>query len=129
MEVVLTNMCMVYNSKHQILVMNRVKNDWPGLTFPGGHVEENEDHLSSVIREMKEETGLIISSVEPCGFIEWVSNENKREITLLYRTNKYQGEIISSKEGEVFWLDIDKLNKYPFSLDFDKVLEICLKNI
>ena len=125
MEVILTNMCMVYNDKDEILVMNRVKKDWPGLTFPGGHVEENESSLESVIREMKEETGLKISNVKACGFIEW--NSSPREICFLYKTNCYEGELISSREGEVFFIDKKDLHKYKFSTDFDKVLDILLK--
>ena len=41
-QVVLTIMCMVVNKNNEILVENRLKKDWPGLTFPGGHVEDNE---------------------------------------------------------------------------------------
>ena len=36
--VTLTNMCMIKRD-HQILVLNRNDPVWPGLTFPGGHVE------------------------------------------------------------------------------------------
>ena len=48
-------MCMIYNDKGEILVQMRTKKDWSGLTFPGGHVEDNETLIDSVIREMKEE--------------------------------------------------------------------------
>lgn len=35
--VTLTNMCMIYNEKGQVLVQDRVDAKWGGLTFPGGH--------------------------------------------------------------------------------------------
>mgnify|MGYP003525365069 CR=1 FL=1 len=54
-KVILSNMCMIYNDKGEILVQMRTKKDWSGLTFPGGHVEDNETLIDSVIREMKEE--------------------------------------------------------------------------
>ena len=54
-------MCMVYKGD-KILVIDRVKSDWPGLSFPGGHVEKGETLEESVIREMKEETGLTLHS-------------------------------------------------------------------
>ena len=60
--VILTNMCLVYKGD-QILVQNRKKNSWPGITFPGGHIEENESFVESTIREIKEETGLTISNL------------------------------------------------------------------
>lgn len=72
MRIILTNMCMVYDNDENILVQDRVSKDWPSLTFQGGHVEDNETIEESVIREIKEETGLTISSVECCSTIEWL---------------------------------------------------------
>ncbi len=127
MEVVLTNMCMVYKGD-QILVQNRVKKTWPGLTFPGGHVEKDEDHIKSIIREVKEETGLTLLEVEQVGFIEWFDEKTQvRDLCLLYRSSSFVGELSSSSEGEVFFVNKEDLYKYPFSTDFDKVLEICMK--
>ena len=39
--------------------------------FPGGDIEDGESHLDTLIRETKEETGLIIkpNSIKECGFI------------------------------------------------------------
>lgn len=65
-KVVLTNMCMVYDGS-KILVENRVKKDWPGVTFPGGHVEHGESIVDSTVREVKEETGLDIKDLKICG--------------------------------------------------------------
>lgn len=122
MKNVYTNMCMVYDGEN-ILVLNRVKNDWPGLTFPGGHVEEYELFSEAVIREMKEETGLTISEVEYVGQIVWpLPDKGINDVALLYRTNKYSGEILASKEGEVFFIKKSELPDYVHSLDFDKVL-------
>ena len=56
-----TNLCMVRDSD-RVLVMDRKKEDWPGITFPGGHVEAGESFTEAVIREVKEETGLRIAS-------------------------------------------------------------------
>lgn len=39
-EVELTTLCMIRNQKNEILVQERQKKDWPGWTFPGGHVEK-----------------------------------------------------------------------------------------
>lgn len=126
-KVIYTNMCMVYNGE-EILVLNRLKSDWPGLTFPGGHIEIGESHEQSVIREMKEETGLNIKDPVFVGEIVW-NNEKEgiKEISLLYKTNKYDGEIISSKEGQVFFINIKDIKKYKLSTDFDKILEIYFK--
>ena len=67
----LTNMCLIYDEDGNILVQDRLKQDWPGLNLPGGHVEVNENIIDSVVREMKEETGLDIFNVEKVGYFEW----------------------------------------------------------
>ena len=72
-KVILTNMCMIY-SKDNILVQDRVKS-WCGIAFPGGHVENHESIVDSVIREIKEETGLDISNVELCGIKQWFKDD------------------------------------------------------
>ena len=109
----LTNMCLIY-SDDRILVQEKLGTGYEGgLLFPGGHVEPGESLRDSVIREMKEETGLDISEPQPCGFKDWIQEDGTRYIVLLYKTNKFSGELKSSEEGKVFWLDrkdIDKVN-------------------
>ncbi|MFC3389660.1 NUDIX domain-containing protein [Salinicoccus sesuvii] len=34
-----------------------MKQNWPGVTFPGGHIEKNESFHDAVVREVFEETG------------------------------------------------------------------------
>lgn len=127
MKNVYTNMTMVYDGD-RILVMNRVKKDWPGLTFPGGHVEENELFTESAIREMKEETGLEVKNLEYMGQIVWpMPAKGINDVALLYRTNEYSGDVLASREGEVFFIKKSEISNYAFSLDFDKVLALMFK--
>ena len=123
-RIILTNMCMIYREDGSFLVENRLKNDWPGINFPGGHVEPNESLEESVIREIKEETGLTIRDVEQVGAFEWnVIEEGVRHLCILFRTKSYEGEIVSSKEGPIFWLKEKDLSSYPLSTDFEAVLQ------
>lgn len=129
-KVILTNMCMIYKENGEFLVQLRKKNDWPGINFPGGHVEDDESIEESVFREIKEETGLVINSVEFVSYFEWnVPAEGVRHLVMLYRSNDFSGEIINSKEGEVFFIKEEELSKYPLSTDFDKLLEILKKDV
>lgn len=120
----ITNICLVKNGD-KILVLDRKKKDWPGITFPGGHIEINEDFNASVIREVKEETGLTIKNPILCGIEEYKNNDKvDREIMLYYKTDKFSGKIKSSKEGEVFWIDRKDLDKYKLSLDLKRILKV-----
>ncbi len=120
---ILTNMVMVYKNE-KMLVINRKKSDWPGLSFPGGHVEEGESIEKSVYREIKEETGLTLKSVKLCAIKEWKREENNRYLGFLYKSDDFEGEIHSSKEGEIFWIDKKDINKYPLSEDFEELFEL-----
>ncbi len=129
-KIILTTMVMLINDKNEILVENRIKNDWPGLTFPGGHVEEDEDIVEAAKREFLEETGLTLLNIENIGYIEWnVKEENTRHLSILFKSNSFKGNICSSKEGIVFFLKKKELTKYPFSNDFDKILNIMFNKL
>lgn len=120
---ILTNICLVYK-EDKILVLDRKKKDWPGLTFPGGHVRKDEDFCASVIREVKEETGLTIKKPLLCGIEEFKTEDEDRYLILFYKTDKFSGKLKSSKEGEVFWIERKDLGKYKLSLDLKRILKV-----
>jgi 8-oxo-dGTP diphosphatase len=109
----------------EVLVINRTKSDWPGLSFPGGHVEKGESLEEAVIREMKEETGFDIKNPILCAIKDWDWGNDTRYLGLLYKCNEFQGELKNSEEGEVFWIKKDKLlNTYPLSQDFEELYNL-----
>ena len=123
-EIELTNMCLVYNET-SVLVQEKAGTKYKGgLVFPGGHVEEGESLRDSMIREIKEETGLTISDLQPCGFKNWIQEDGTRYIVLLYKTNKYEGVIKSSEEGNVFWLDRKDIPSANLIWNMRELLEI-----
>lgn len=121
---VFTNMCMIYDHAGNILVQDRKKADWPGLCFPGGHVEPGEAFVDSVIREVREETGLTIENPILCGTKQFQTKNDERYVVLFYKTDRFSGELKSSDEGEVFWIPRDTLLHYPLSVDFPEMVTI-----
>ena len=120
-----TNLCMVRDGD-RVLVIDRKKEDWPGITFPGGHVEAGESFTEAVIREVKEETGLRIASPRICGMKDWVE-DGIRYVVLFYKTEKFEGDLISSEEGEVWWEDLKELPNRNLSLEMEDMLRIFLE--
>lgn len=121
-----TNMCMIYDGT-KVLVIDRQKQDWPGITFPGGKVETGESFTDSVIREMKEETGLTILTPQLCGIKDWCEN-GQRYVVHFYKTNLFTGELVSSDEGEVWWEELENLPNLNLSLDMEDMLRVFLED-
>ena len=121
---IFTNMCMIYDEKGNILVQDRRNKDWPGITFPGGHVERGESFVEAVTREVWEETGLKIQHPELCGVKQFQDKTDARYVVMFYKTKNYSGEISSSDEGEVYWINRKDLMNYPLANDFEQMVEV-----
>lgn len=123
-KVELTNMCLIYDEK-KVLVQEKTGTKYEGgPVFPGGHVEEGESLRDSVIREIREETGLVIKNPQPCGFKDWILEDGTRYIVLLYKTDQFEGELKNSREGKVFWLDRNDISSANLIWNMRELLEI-----
>lgn len=121
-NVELTVLCLIQDG-NRILLQNRVKKDWQGYTLPGGHVEPGESFVDAVIREMKEETGLDILKPRLVG-IKQFPIEDGRYIVLLFKTECFRGQVVSSDEGEMEWVEYSNLSKIETVDDLDDLLEV-----
>lgn len=119
----LTVMCMVCDGT-KILVQDRLTEDWPGVTFPGGHVEPGEAFTDAVRREVKEETGLDILRPTLCGVKDYIQEDGSRYIVMLFRADNFSGELRSSDEGRVFWIERDELTQYKLACDFIDMVHV-----
>ena len=77
-----------------------------------------------MIREIEEETGLTIHNPQPCGFKDWILENGTRYIVLLYKTNQFHGELKSSKEGRVFWLDRSNIDSANLIWNMRELMQI-----
>lgn len=119
----LTNMCLLKVGA-DILVQERTKKDWPGITYPGGHVEKGEGFKQAMIREFEEETGLRLLDPVLKGIEEFKTDDEERYLVFLYAATRYEGTIRDSSEGKVFWIKREELPKYDLSLDLLEITKV-----
>lgn len=119
----ITNMVMVYDETTGLAVMQRRVKYWCGISFPGGHPEPGESLYDSAVREVKEETGLTVWDLTPCGAVHWAHENGDRYFVFLYKTCRYAGELLDeTAEGAVFWADPESFPESECSPNFPTYL-------
>jgi 8-oxo-dGTP diphosphatase len=94
----------------------------------GGHVEAGEDILSSVQREVKEETGLEIADPRLRAVVN-ADEEGKPGVVFFVFTSQADGrELRASSEGEVAWIPRQRLMELDLVEDLRQLLPIVLKD-
>jgi len=123
---IFTNMVMIRRGG-QVLVIERTGESWPGIAFPGGHVEDGESFTDAAKREIREETGLEIDALTLCGVKNWIREDGVRYVVFLYVCDCPEGtEAVSSEEGRVFWVSLDELTKLPLCSTMEITLRVYL---
>lgn len=124
----LTTLCYIEkDNKYLMLLRNKKefdenKNKWIGV---GGKFEEGESPEECLLREVKEETGLTLKNYRFRGIVTFVSSEYGTEYMHLYTADEFEGELIECNEGELSWIDKDKvpeLNLWEGDREFLKLL-------
>ena len=115
-------LCLI-EDENKMLLQNRVKKDWQGYALPGGHVEPGESFVNAVVREMKEETGLTVIDPRLAG-VKQFPIENGRYVVLLFKATRWSGDLISSDEGQMEWVEYDNLTSIKTVDDFDELIRV-----
>ena len=119
---------MITDAQGRVLVQERLpkpSNPWSGLTFPGGHVEPGETVVASVIREVQEETGLTVSNLQNCGYIQWYDPVKQSQyFVFLFKTSTFSGELTGSIEGNVKWMTLDEMLAGKLAPNMTKYLAV-----
>lgn len=99
------------DGKYLMLHRTKKKNDinegkWIGV---GGKLEPGETPYECALREIKEETGYRAKSCEFRGIVVFSYNDNPPEEMYLYTCTDFEGQEIICDEGDLAWIDEDKL--------------------
>ena len=107
----MTTLCYI-EKDDRYLMMHRVKkkddgnhDKWIGI---GGHFEFGESPEECLLREVKEETGLTLISWRFRGLVTFVSGDWE-EYMCLYTADSYTGEMTECSEGELVWVEKDRI--------------------
>ena len=116
MKTNLTTLCYIEN-EDSYLMMHRVKKEkdinkdkWVGV---GGHFELDETPEECLLREVKEETGLTLTSWKLRGVITFMTDVYQTEYMFLYTADGYEGEMIECNEGNLEWVKKSDVYKLP----------------
>ena len=97
----------------QYLMLHRTKkaNDenhdkWLGI---GGHIEPGETPTGCILRECREETGLDLLDARYRGIVRFRSDIYPDEDMHLFTATRFEGEMTDCDEGELAWIDKDRL--------------------
>ncbi len=108
----LSTLCYIeHNGRYLMLHRTVKKNDvnkdkWIGV---GGHFEEDESPEECLLREVKEETGYTLTSYRYRGIVTFISGNGVTEYMSLFTADGFEGEAIACDEGELRWVEIDKV--------------------
>jgi 8-oxo-dGTP diphosphatase len=109
---------------HRVSKKNDINKDkWIGV---GGKFEDKESPEECLLREVKEETGLTLTSYRLRGVVTFVSDRWVTEYMFLYTADGYEGEMIECDEGNLEWVrkqDMNKLNLWEGDKIFFRLLE------
>ena len=107
-----TTLCYI-EKENKYLMLHRTskkkdgnKDKWIGV---GGHFEKGESPEDCLLREVKEETGLELTSYQFRGIVTFISDEWPDEYMCLYTADRYTGDIGNCDEGELVWVEKEKI--------------------
>ena len=129
MKSALTTLCYMekdgkYLMLHRVSKKNDVNKDkWIGV---GGHFEAGESPEDCLLREVKEETGLTLTSWQFRGIVTFCYSDDPAEYMCLYTADEFVGTLTDCKEGALEWVPKDQvrsLNLWKGDLLFLELME------
>lgn len=113
----LATLCYLFNG-NKVLMINRNKREndmhlgkWNGL---GGKFNPGETPEECVVREVYEESGLLIKNPELKGFLTFPAFDDEEDwYVFVFTAKEFSGKLRESDEGELEWIKWEKIFNLP----------------
>lgn len=112
----MTTLCYI-EKEGKYLMLHRVKKHhdinagkWIGV---GGHVENGETPEECLLREVKEETGLVLTAYRLRGLVTFLSDVCEPELMCVFTADAFDGEMIECDEGKLAWVEKSDILALP----------------
>ncbi len=100
-----------YLMLHRVKKKNDMNHDkWIAI---GGKLERGESPEEANIREVFEETGLTLGKTRYCGIVTFVCEPYDTEYMHLFHTTDFSGDLIECDEGNLEWVEKEKILELP----------------
>lgn len=94
----------------QVLLIEKKRGLGAGkVNAPGGRLEPGESITECAIREVREEVGIDIESVEPVGQLCFQFVDGYSLHVSVFRAFQFTGEAFETEEANPFWVDIEQI--------------------
>lgn len=118
----------IVECRGKILLLKRsMRDSYSGKwCLPGGSVEENETYFDAAIRELREETGLFVDTLEDLGFHNYEEQEkhiNFRVFRIVFKDRPVV--FINNEHSDYLWVSYDaalQLKDLLFRDNFEKLV-------
>lgn len=124
-KVVPRTLIFLFNNLNQVLLLKGAsdKKLWPNLyNGIGGHIEAGEDILEAAERELIEETGISGIPLMFCAQIMIDVSDNTGVSVFVFRGEYNSLRFVNSTEGQLEWVPMDEIEKYPIVEDLPILL-------
>lgn len=117
-------LCFIRNGGDVLLMRRGMhKRVFPGYyNGIGGHVERHEDARTGMLREIREETGLIVSDLQLRGVYNIDAGEDAGIIVFIFSAESASRQVIDCDEGTLEWVALDAVNSLRLTEDIPVLL-------
>jgi 8-oxo-dGTP diphosphatase len=119
----------IYNEENKFLMaLKKAGKNLAGYwEFPGGKIEEEEDGLTAIAREIKEELNLELKDIHYLFEYQYQENDQTIEITF-FRALIDGGKLVLTDHDEVVWIDEKETNNLKIAPgDLEAIRRISIK--